>query len=149
VRPAELGAVDSAPPPAAVAETFAGWLATRQISARSRATRTRATYAQRVGQFLAWLAAGGGGEVAGDPLGDSEAFTDAARDWRRELLATRAAPATVNLSLTALGALGECLELAVPDVARIDQPARAPRTLAEDEVRRLLRTARREASARG
>jgi hypothetical protein len=84
VRPAEPGAADSAPPPAAVAETFAGWLATRRLSAR-----TRATYAQRVGQFLAWLAAGGGGEVAGDPLGDSEAFTDAARDWRRELLATR------------------------------------------------------------
>src|SRR5664279_4201994 len=99
VRPAEPGAADSAPPPAAVAETFAGWLATRRLSAR-----TRATYAQRVGQFLAWLAAGGGGEVAGDPLGDSESFTDAARDWRRELLATRAAPATVNLSLTALGA---------------------------------------------
>jgi site-specific recombinase XerC len=42
-----------------------------------------------------------------------------------------------------LVALGECLGLGVPDVARIDQPVRAPRALAEDEVRRLLRTARR------
>jgi len=35
-------------------------------------------------------------------------------------------------------ALGECLGLGVPDVAQIDQLVRAPRALAEDEVRRLL-----------
>jgi hypothetical protein len=34
VRLAKLGVADSAPSPAAVAETFAGWLATRQIRAR-------------------------------------------------------------------------------------------------------------------
>ena len=53
MRPAEPGAADSAPPPAAVAETFAGWLATRRISAR-----TRVTYAQRVGSsWLGWTPA--------------------------------------------------------------------------------------------
>jgi integrase len=55
----------------------------------------------------------------------------------------KAAPATVHVSLAALAALGECLGRGAPDVARVDRPARAPRALGEDEVRRLLRAARR------
>jgi site-specific recombinase XerD len=45
-------------------------------------------------------------------------------------------------------ALGECLGLGAPDVARVDQPTRALRALGEDEVSRLLRAARRTGSTR-
>ena len=67
MRPAKLGAADSAPSPAAVAETFAGWLATRRISAR-----TRVTYAQRVGQFLAGANVHRAGALGGGHVGDVE-----------------------------------------------------------------------------
>jgi site-specific recombinase XerC len=60
----------------------------------------------------------------------------------------KAAPATVNVPLAAQVALGECFGLGPPDVARADRPARAPRALGEDEVRRLLRAARRTGSTR-
>src|SRR5664280_1259967 len=78
------------PATAAAAATFPGWLA----------ARTRTTYAERACRFLGWLAAGGAAGVEGDPLTDSDAFTDAARDWRCYLFTVaKAAPATVNLSL--------------------------------------------------
>jgi integrase len=110
----------------------------------------RATYAKRAGRFLGWLDAGGAASVEGDPLADPDAFTAVARDRRACLLTVaKAAPATVNVSLAALVALGECLGRGAPDVARVDQPARAPRALGEDEARRLLRAARRTGSTRG
>lgn len=78
---------DLSPATAAAAATFPGWLA----------ARTRTTYAERAGRFLGWLAAGGAAGVEGDPLTDSDAFTDAARDWRCYLFTVaKAAPATVN-----------------------------------------------------
>jgi hypothetical protein len=53
---ADPAATDPPPPTSATAETFASWLATSRVSAR-----TRATYAERAGRFLGWLDAGGAG----------------------------------------------------------------------------------------
>src|SRR5664279_190546 len=127
--------------------TVGRW-ATRRVSAR-----TRATYAElrRAGRPAPGLARRRRGFRRGRPAGgrwrtlaDSDAFTAAARDRRAYLLTVaKAAPATVHVSLAALAALGECLGRGAPDVARVDRPARAPRALGEDEVRRLLRAARR------
>src|SRR5450759_3345490 len=97
--------------------TVGRW-ATRRVSAR-----TRATYAERAGRLLGWLD-DDAASVEGDPLADSDAFTPAARDrWAYLLTVAKAAPATVHVSLAALVALGECLGLGPPDVARVDQPA--------------------------
>jgi hypothetical protein len=52
----DAAVTDLSPAAAAAAATFAGWLATRRLSAR-----TRATYAERAGRFLGWLDAGGAG----------------------------------------------------------------------------------------
>jgi hypothetical protein len=71
---ADPPAADPPPPPsatsatAAMAEKFASWLATRRLSAR-----TRATYAERAGRFLGWLD-DDAASVEGDPLADSDAF---------------------------------------------------------------------------
>ena len=104
---ADPPAADPPPPTsttAATAEKFASWLATRRVSAR-----TRATCAERAGRFLGWLD-DDAASVEGDPLADSDAFTAAARDRRACLLTVaKAPPATVNVSLAALVALAECL----------------------------------------
>jgi len=62
---ADPAATDPPPPAAAQAATFASWLATRRVSAR-----TRATYAERAGRFLGWLD-DDAASVEGDPLADS------------------------------------------------------------------------------
>jgi len=68
---ADPPAADPSPPTSATsatAEKFAAWLATRRVSAR-----TRATYAERAGRFLGWLD-DDAASVEGDPLADSDAF---------------------------------------------------------------------------
>ena len=70
----DAAVTDLSPAAAAAAATFAGWLATRRLAAR-----TRTTYAERAGRFLGWLDVDAA-SVEGDPLADSDAFTAAARD---------------------------------------------------------------------
>src|SRR5664280_2925439 len=99
----------------------------RRLAGHPPGVRPHPGHAERAGRLLGWLDAGAA-SVEGDPLADSDAFTPAARDrWAYLLTVAKAAPATVDVSLAALVALGECLGLGPPDVARVDQPARAPR----------------------
>src|SRR5664280_1163393 len=99
----------------------------RRLAGHPPGVRPHPGHAERAGRLLGWLDAGAA-SVEGDPLADSDAFTPAARDrWAYLLTVAKAAPATVDVSLAALVALGECLGLGPPDVARVDQPARASR----------------------
>jgi len=117
------------------------WLKGRPLAARSREA-----YAHQVSRYIAWLA--DRSPVDGDPLVDGDARDWAVRDYKRHLKAVpRWKPASVNLALAALDSFYAQLGLGRPVVRREDLPAKAPRALSEEQVRRLLRMADR-ASAR-
>src|SRR3954469_16107371 len=126
---------------AAVLREYLSWLERRPLAARSRQA-----YGHQVRRYLAWL--GDRSPVDGDPLADGDARDWAVRDYKRHLKAVeRWKPASVNLALAALDSFFTQLELGRPVVRREDLPASAPRALAEEQQRRLLRMAER-ASAR-
>jgi site-specific recombinase XerD len=108
---------------------------------------SRAKYLSRVRGFLAWLAAS---DVDGDPLGDPRARDWAVRDYRRHLKAFRkAAPATINTTLAALGDFYQRRGLGAAAARREDAPQRdAPPALGERDARRYLRAVEQEASVR-
>src|SRR4051812_35341074 len=121
--------------------SYLSWLEGRPLAARSRQA-----YGHQVRRYLAWLA--DRSPVDGDPLTDEDARDWAVRDYKRHLKAVeRWKPASVNLALAALDSFYTQLELGRPVVRREDLPASAPRALAEEQQRRLLRMAER-ASAR-
>jgi site-specific recombinase XerD len=120
---------------------YLAWLEGRPLAARSRQA-----YGHQVRRYLAWLA--DRSPVDGDPLTDGDARDWAVRDYKRHLKAVeRWKPASVNLALAALDSFYTQLGLGRPVVRREDLPASAPRALAEEQQRRLLRMAER-ASAR-
>jgi site-specific recombinase XerD len=120
---------------------YLDWLGGRPLAARSREA-----YAHQVRRYIAWL--GDRSPVDGDPLADRDARDWAVRDYKRHLKAVqRWKPASVNLALAALDSFYTHLGLGRPVVRREDLPAKAPRALTEEQVRRLLRMADR-ASAR-
>jgi site-specific recombinase XerC len=113
------------------------WLKGRPLAARSREA-----YAHQVRRYIAWLA--DRSPVDGDPLANGDARDWAVRDYKRHLKAVeRWKPASVNLTLAALDSFYTQLGLGRPVVRREDLPAKAPRALTEDQVRRLLRMAER------
>jgi site-specific recombinase XerD len=119
----------------------------RWLERQPLAERTKREYRRNVRVFLDWLAGGEDGWDA-DPLGDRLARDHAARDFRRWLkVERRAAASTVNLALASLDALYRQRGLGNPNVRR-EKPVRAaPRALAQDDQRLLLRACER-ASAR-
>ncbi len=113
------------------------WLEGRPLAARSRQA-----YAHQIRRYIAWL--GDRSPVDGDPLADGDARDWAVRDYKRHLKAVeRWKPASVNLALAALDSFYVQLGLGRPVVRREDLPAKAPRALTEEQVRRLLRMAER------
>ena len=117
------------------------WLEDRPLAARSREA-----YAHQVRRYITWL--GDRSPVDGDPLAEGDARDWAVRDYKRHLKAVeRWKPASVNLALAALDSFYTQLGLGRPVVRREDLPAKAPRALTEEQVRRLLRMCER-ASAR-
>lgn len=120
---------------------YLSWLALQPL-----ARLTRATYQRRVAQFLARLATR---PPQGDPLGDSHARDYAVRDFKGYLKSERkAAPASVNLSLAAIDHFYRFVGLGPALVRREDLPRVAPRALAVDEQRKLLRALERHGSTR-
>jgi integrase/recombinase XerC len=118
---------------------------------------TRRAYASRVSGFLRWLADtalpdgghGVGDPMGADPLADAWARDFVVRDYRAWLLAVaKKSSNTVNAHLTAVDGLYTHLGLGPANADRVDLPRQAPRALAEDETRRLLRGAERLPSIR-
>lgn len=118
---------------------------------------TRRAYASRVAGFLRWLADtalpdgghGVGDPVGTDPLTDTWARDFVVRDYRAWLLTVAQKSAnTVNAHLSAIDAFYTHLGPGPANADRIDLPRQAPRALAEDETRRLLRGAERLPSIR-
>jgi integrase/recombinase XerC len=108
---------------------------------------SRAKYLSCVRGFLVWLAES---DVDGDPLGDPRARDWAVRDYRGHLKAVRkAAPATINTNLAALGDFYRRRGLGAAAARREDVVQRdSPRALGERDVRRYLRAVEHETSVR-
>lgn len=123
---------------------FAAWLALRPLAASTRASHTL-----RAASSLRWLEAAGGHGAVASALVDRVGCSAAARDWRRQQLTDeKASPATVNLGIAALGAMGECLGLGQPDSPRVATAGTAPKALPEREFRALLAAADRAGDQR-
>src|SRR6266851_746201 len=99
--------------------------------------QTRRTYASRVRQYLAWLAAG---EADGDPLGTTDGRDWAMRDYRTHLQAVlKRSPATVNNALAAVDDFYIRRGLGPGNAARVEIPVTAPRALDKRAQIRYLR----------
>ncbi|WP_338204270.1 tyrosine-type recombinase/integrase [Candidatus Nephthysia bennettiae] len=98
---------------------------------------SRRTYASKVRQFLAWLAAAA---VDGDPLADPDARDWAVRDYRSHLQAVaKAAPATVNGALAAVDDFYVRRGLGPANAERVELPRQAPQALDKRATVRWLR----------
>ncbi len=116
-------------------------LATAPLSAQ-----TRRTYASRVRQYLAWLAAG---EVDGDPLGTTDGRDWAMRDYRTHLQAVlKRSHATVNNALAAVDDFYIRRGLGPGNAARVEIPVTAPRALDKRAQIRYLRAVEASPSPR-
>lgn len=109
------------------------------------AARTRQAYASHVTAYATWLAEqAGGGALA---LREPRTRDLAGRDFKRQLKERGWKPSSVNLALAAVDHFNRFLGLGPANVRREEQPQAAPRALARDEQRALLRAAE-EASPR-
>lgn len=125
--------------PAAVAAAHKRWLAGHGL-----ADATKRAYTGEVAKFAAWLA----GQTEHAP---EVAFTDtitrdyAVRDYKRHMLTVaKREPKGVDLALTSIGSLYGWLGLGRPDAPLVAGRSRsAPKSLSEDDLRRLLRAAKR------
>lgn len=114
---------------------YEDWLERQPLAARSRAT-----YRQQVRWFLDWLGSAGGPGAAA--LAEASARDHAARDYKAYLKThRRARPASVNLALAAIDHLYRHLGAERARVRREELPQQAPRALAREEQRALLRAA--------
>jgi site-specific recombinase XerD len=126
------------PLPAALATVLADYTITLERAPVS--AETRRTYASKVRQYLAWLAAES--EVGGDPLTDPRARDWAVRDYRTWLLTAavpKRAPATVNNALAAIDDFYTRRGLGPAAAERLDLPDVAPRALGKRATLRWLR----------
>ena len=132
--------VDGWRDPAVVLEGYERWLAGLPL-----AERTRREYARWARLFCGWLREGIDERAVGaDPLADLRARDYAARDFKRFLKSERMlGPASVNLALAAVDHLYRHLGMDRANVRRERLPQAAPRALARDEQRVLLRAAER------
>jgi site-specific recombinase XerD len=137
------GAAPTALPPelGAIHDDYIAALERTPLSAESRRT-----YASKVRQFLAWLAAA---DVDGDPFDDPAARDWAVRDYRNYLAAVlKRANATVNNTLAALDDFYTRRGLGPADAKRLDLPQAAPRALDERAAIRWLRAVRQRPLSR-
>jgi len=101
------------------------------------AARTREAYAGHVGAYGRWLT---GQADAAAALAEPRARDHAARDFKRHLKVEQAwKPASVNLALAAVDHFNRFLGLGAANVTREPLAQSAPRALAADEQRALLR----------
>lgn len=120
-------------------EPFAGALCayTGALAAAPLAELSRRTYASKVRQYLAWLAAA---DADGDPLATADGRDQAVRDYRTHLQAVlKRKPATVNNALAAVDDFYNRRGLGPADVARVEVPSAAPRALDRPAQIRYLR----------
>ena len=107
------------------------------LTAAPLAEQTRRTYASKVRQYLAWLAAA---DVDGDSLRSIEGRDWAVRDYRTHLQAVlKRRPATVNNALAAVDDLYIRRGLGPARAKRAEIPQAAPRALSERAQIRYLR----------
>lgn len=120
---------------------YARWLART-----GHADSTKSLYADRTQRFLAWVAeqeAIQPGEYDG-VLVDQHVRDYAVRDYRRQLLTVdKAAIATIEVALSAIGSFYDWLGLGKPNVKRTRPPKTAPKSLEGDQLRRVMRAAER------
>jgi site-specific recombinase XerD len=103
------------------------------------AARTRDAYGQHVRAYAAWLA---GRSEPGRAISDPRGRDHAARDFKRHLKADRGwKPSSVNLALAAVDHFNRFLGLGPANVRREPLSRAAPRALAEEQQRTLLRAA--------
>jgi site-specific recombinase XerD len=125
------------------AEALAGY--ERWLVGLPLAERTRREYARWVRLFCGWLRDGIDERAVGaDPLADPRARDYAARDFKRFLKSEwMLGPASVNLALASVDHLYRHLGMDRANVRRERLPQTAPRALAREEQRLLLRAAER------
>jgi integrase/recombinase XerC len=111
------------------------------------ALNTRVAYRRNVSQFAIFLQ-----EYPpdyGNPLAEHNARDYAVRDYKTYLKKEHhSKPASVNLALAALEHLYLFLDLGKPQVSREELPKQAPRALAPDDQKKLLRAIARVPNAR-
>jgi site-specific recombinase XerD len=108
--------------------------------------QTRRTYASKVRQYLAWLAAA---ELDGDPLTTADARDWAVRDYRTHLNAVlKRSPATVNNALAAINDFYIRHGLGPATAARVEISDAAPRALDKRAQIRYLRAVQARPSPR-
>jgi site-specific recombinase XerC len=111
----------------------------RELERAPLAPRTKDAYGQHVGAYGAWLADRPDGAKA---LADPKARDYAARDFKRHLKVDRGwKPASVNLALAAVDHFNRFLGLGPANVKREPLAQAAPRALAVEQQRELLRAA--------
>lgn len=110
------------------------------------ADQTRRTYASKVRQYLAWLAAA---DTAGDALNTADGRDWAVRDYRTHLQTVlKRRPATVNSALAAVDDLYIRRRLGPARAARVELASAAPRALSLRAQMRYLRAAEGSPSPR-
>jgi site-specific recombinase XerD len=111
----------------------------RDLERAPLADRTREAYGQHVGAYGAWLGGRREPELA---VREPRARDHAARDFKRHLKVERGwKPSSVNLALAAVDHFNRFLGLGPANVRREPLQQAAPRALAEEEQRALLRAA--------
>jgi len=129
---------------AAYIEILDGYAAALRTAPLSE--QTRRTYASKVRQFLAWLAAA---DLDEDPLADADGRDWAVRDYRTHLQAVlKRSPATVNNALAAVDDFYIRRGLGPASAARVQITAAAPRALDQRAQLRYLREVQRCPSPR-
>lgn len=125
------------PTPAEAGERYATW-----VRRTGLADSTQAMYVQKVRAFLEFVGAGAA-EYA-EALTDEFVRDYAVRDFRKALMTEqKAAPATVEGYIAAIGSFYDYLGLGKPRVKRAKKPKRAPKSLDETSLRKVLRAAER------
>jgi site-specific recombinase XerD len=124
------------PLPPALAAVLADYTTALQRAPVS--AETRRTYASKVRQYFAWLAATA--DLDGDPLTDPRARDWAVRDYRTWLLTVlKRRPATINNALAAIDDFYTHHGLGPAVAQRLDLPDLAPRALDKRATLRWLR----------
>ncbi|WP_267595458.1 tyrosine-type recombinase/integrase [Carbonactinospora thermoautotrophica] len=132
------------PLPGELAAVLADYLA--RLERAPLSTESRRTYASKVRQYLAWLAAA---DVDGDPLADPAARDWAVRDYRTHLVTVaKRKPTTVNNALAALDDFYTRRGLGPANADRLDLPTSTRRSLPQRAQTRWLRAVAQEPSAR-
>lgn len=111
----------------------------RELARAPLAERTKGAYAQHIGAYAAWL---GGRRDGAKAITDPKARDYAARDFKRHLKVDRGwKPASVNLALAGVDHFNRFLGLGPANVKREPLAHAAPRALAMEDQRALLRAA--------